>query len=134
MNLTSLLPPYTRLVWRLIIGGAILVVLLISGLWIRSCVNRRHAKIDEAAIQKINRANEQQRKEELRKVVVENEDVVKTVDNRTELQNLDIVTKTREIDQKVTEADKGIVEAKKQGKDITGPELECLLIPANCQP
>lgn len=90
-------------------------------------------KVDQVETQRLNAADEKTRKQALQDVVEKNQDVVKTVDERTELQNVNAVEKNREIDAKVAAADKAIADAKAQGRDVTEEELSCLLIPENCK-
>lgn len=86
-------------------------------------------KIDQVSINKINASNEKERKEELRQVVEENADVVRSVDNRTTIAEVNVVERDRKIDEKVAEIDRKIMEVKTQEhRDITSAELECLLV------
>lgn len=105
---------------RWIFIGIIAVILFITVFIIfKACDGS--TTIDEEQIQKINQANEKERKEELKKILVENEETIKTIDNR----NISI-------EEKIREADKKIVEAKNNGRDVTSEELECILL-ENCQ-
>lgn len=88
--------------------------------------------IDQSEVAKINAADEKTRKAELQNQIEKNQDVIKTTDGRTEIQNINAVEKNREIDAKVAEADKAVQAAKAQGHDVTEDELACLLIPENC--
>lgn len=108
------------------------IIVLAFGLWVRSCV-RKPAKIDEKSIQKINTANERERKGELDKVLRDNTDVIRTNDNRTTLTEATIEQREQTIDAKLKVLDTAIVEAKQQGRDITADELTCLLIPEECK-
>lgn len=124
---------YITLHWRtfaLAVGGLILLLVIIIGF--RSC-GKREVKIDEEQIQKINNANEKERKKELEKIIFENSNTIKTVDERTEIVNVNVVERERELDQKIAEVDKKIAESKSQGKDVSSAELECLLVPENCK-
>jgi hypothetical protein len=69
----------------------------------------------------------------LQKVVDDNADVIKTVDNRTEIVNTDVYERQRASQERIAEADKQIEAAKAQGRDVTQEELECLLVPDHCQ-
>lgn len=104
---------------------AVLALLLLPFLLLRGC--GRSPSIDQEQIEKINKANEKERKAELQKVIEENAEVVRTVDNRTSIAETNVIERNRSIDEKVKEADKAITEAKKQGRDVTAAELECLL-------
>lgn len=103
----------------------VIVLLILVALAYRGC--KKRATIDLQTIDKINNGNRQQREEELRKVIYENADVVKTVDERNTIAEANRVDQDRVVEEKIKEADRKIVEARSQGKDITGPELECLL-------
>jgi len=119
---------------KIVIIGLIAIaalVLLFLVLSLRSCF-KKEAKIDLEQIEKINKANEADRKKELQKIIEDNADVVSTVDNRTAIAETNVIERNRLIDEKIKAVDQKIAEAKTQGRDITGPELECLLIPENC--
>jgi len=104
----------------------ILLIVLISGLWLRSCFNKP-AKLDIKNIEKINSKNESERLKALSETVERNADVVKTVDGRNRISEQDEASKQAAIWAKVKEADEKIQAAKSIGKDVTGPELECIL-------
>lgn len=119
--------------WRLVavcLGAFLLLILVVMAF--RGC-GKREVKIDEEQIQKINQANERERKAELQKVIEENQEVIKTVDERSNLAEVNRVERERVIDEKIKEVDKKIADAKSQGKDVTQEELKCLLIPENCR-
>jgi len=109
------------------------IAVLALGLWLRSCWTAHKLKVSQEQIQKINEANRAERIKELQKIVDDNADVIKTVDNRTALSETNVVERNRMIDDRVREADKAIEAAKQQGKDVSGEELDCLLIPEHCQ-
>lgn len=104
----------------------ILLIVAISGLWLRSCLTKP-AKLDIKNIDKINSANQKERLEELSKTVEQNADVVKTVDGRNAISEQDEASKQAAIWAKVKDADEKVQAAKSQGRDVTGPELECIL-------
>jgi Co/Zn/Cd efflux system component len=117
--------------WRVTLPVlGVIVLLVLIALAYRGC--KRQAKIDLQSIEKINTANRQEREAELRKVITENQDVIKMVDERTAIAETQVEVREQVIEEKIKEADKKIVEAKSQGKDVTSAELECILIPANC--
>jgi hypothetical protein len=118
--------------WRIIapIAGFLVLLVVIIG-FARSC-GKKTVKIDEAQIQKINQANEKERKAELNKIITENSDVIKTVDERTELTEVNRVEREREIDARIKEADRKIQEVKEQKGNVTSEELECILM-GNCK-
>lgn len=115
--------------WRILPG--VFIVVFVFAFVLKQC-NRRTVKIDEAQIQKINSENRAERIKELTEVVEANADVIKTVDERTELVDVAAEARNQEVDKRVAEADKKIQEAKANGKDVTAEELECLLTGA-CQ-
>lgn len=112
----------------IVILGIIVLIFVFS---LRSCF-KKEAKIDLEQVEKINKANEADRKKELQKIIEDNADVVSTADNRTAIAETNVIERDRLIDEKVKAVDKKIAEARAGGKDITGPELECILIPENC--
>lgn len=118
-----------------IIGTLVLVGIIITvlGLWLRSCVRTRRAKISEASIQKINKANDAERKAELEKVINDNADVIKTVDERKTLAEAHEAERDAAIWAKIQDADEKIVAAKAQGHDVTSEELHCILVPGDCK-
>lgn len=107
----------------MILAGIIVIVI---GLRIKSCVVPS-PKIDIKNVDKINRANETERKKELETLIVNNQSTVKTVDGRNAIAELNEAEKQAAIFAKIREADEKIARAKAEGRDITGPELECLL-------
>lgn len=107
------------------------LVILFFVLSLRSCF-KKEAKIDLEQIEKINKGNEADRKKELQKIIENNAEVINTVDNRTAIAETNVIERNRLIDEKIKAVDKKIAEARAGGKDITGPELECMLIPDNC--
>ncbi len=124
----------TRKYWRLaavVVGAIIVLILLIVAF--RSCGGKKEIKIDEAALQKVNSVNRIEREQELKEIITENLEVIKTIDNRTVLTDVVIEQRNREIAAKVKEADAKITEAKQQGKDVSSAELQCLLIPEDCE-
>jgi len=112
-----------------IILGLILFVVIVTFIF-RVC-SPKPASIDQKSINKINAANETERKAELQKVIEKNADVVKTVDERNTISEINEVERNAQIHAKIAEADKKIADAKANGRDVTGPELECLLT-GNC--
>lgn len=117
--------------WRFTVTVvAIFIVLVGSALVFNRCKKRPTIDIDK--VNRINNANEKERKKELQDLVEQNQDVIKTVDERIEIQNVNVVERAREVDAKVAEANRKIIEAKSQGRDVTSAELECILVPENC--
>lgn len=122
---------YVRKHWQVVAGIAAIVLVIVFGLVFRSCGKK--ASIDQEAINKINSANEKERKAELQIQIEKNQDVINTVDNRSSIADVNVIERNAVIAEKVRVVDRKIAEAKQQGRDVTGPELECMLIPDNCQ-
>lgn len=110
-----------------------LIAIAAAGLWIRSCVTRHNAKLDQKAIEKINKADRTERLQELSKVVTENSDVTKTVDQRNTIAEVNETEKQAQVNAKVLELDEQVQAAKKGGHDVTGSELDCMMTKENCQ-
>jgi hypothetical protein len=116
--------------WKIVVPAIVLLVLVI--LFYKTCGHKK-ASIDLETVNKINNANEQERKAELRKTIEENQTVVNTVDNRTTIAETSVSERDRQIEAKVKEADARIAEAKQQGRDVTQEELQCILVPEDCK-
>ncbi|MEO8649811.1 MAG: hypothetical protein ABI539_11655 [Acidobacteriota bacterium] len=118
--------------WRVIAiaAGVVLVIGLTIGFF-RSCARAR-IKIDQESINKINSANEAERKKELQKIIEDNASVVQTVDNRSALAETNVVERNREVDERVRAANAKIEAAKRVNGHVTSEELECILVPENC--
>jgi hypothetical protein len=118
--------------WRVIaIGVGVVLVVGFTISFFRSC-QRARIKIDQESINKINSANEAERKKELQKVIEDNADVVQSVDNRSALAETNVVERNREIDARVKAASEKIEEAKRRDGHVSSEELECILVPENC--
>lgn len=117
---------------RIIIGVVALVLLIVLIGSVRSCL-RPKPKIDLERIERINKANETERRKEIEKVVLENLETTRTVDERTTLAEQNAVERDRVIDEKIDQVNQKIAEAKRDGKDVTSEQLECLLVPENCK-
>ncbi len=109
-----------------LIALGVCVVLIIILIAVKC--GRKPASINQESIEKINKANEVERKAELHKTISENADVVVTVDQRTTIAEVSEAEKQAQIWAKIQEADRKIQEAKAStGRDVTAAELECLL-------
>lgn len=118
--------------WGQVLTGIAILFLLVSvAIFYDRC--KSHPKIDTDTVQKINSADQTERKEELKKTLEENAGVIDSTRENTKLTDLSNEEKEKEIQQKIEEADKKISEAKEQGRDVTQEELECILVPKNCQ-
>lgn len=115
----------------LFIGLVALIILFVGIFVYRAC--KPQVKIDEEKISKINKANEKERREELKVIVTENADVIKTNDNRTLETEQSIEAREKLIDEKVKEVDAKINEIRQQKGDVSQEELICLLQPETCQ-
>ena len=120
---------HKRLVLYIAAGLGLLLLLVFV---FRSC-GGKSAKIDLETVDKINSKNEAEAKKAVRDAVVENANVVMTVDNRSTLAETNIVERDRLIEEKLKVVNQKVAEAKAGGGNVTGPELECILIPENCQ-
>jgi hypothetical protein len=110
--------------WKIVVPAIVLLVLVV--LFYKACGHKK-ASIDLETVNKINNANEQERKAEVRKTIEENQTVVQTVANTTTIAETDVAERDKAIEAKVKEADAKIAEAKQQGRDVTSEELECIL-------
>lgn len=118
--------------WAQILTGIGILILLvvIAGVY-QNCKPQPH--LDLESVQKINVADEVARKEELKKKLEENANIIKSTRENTNLIDLSIEEKNKQIAEKVEEANKQIEVIKEQGRDVTSEELECILIPEHCQ-
>lgn len=114
---------------KLVIVGIVLILISIIFVY-QSC--KKKVEIDLESVDKINSKNEQLAKEELRKVVEENLEVIRTNDNRTIATATNIEERDRQINAAVAEAEKKVSEAKRQKGNVTQEELQCILVPADC--
>jgi hypothetical protein len=94
---------------------------------------RGKASVSQEEINRINTANDRERKKEIESVILKNAETVTTVNEQTTIANANVVERNRLLDEKIAEVDKNIVEAKQQGRDVTQEELQCLLVPADCR-
>lgn len=127
MNLFGIDFARARRLALIAVAVAVLLVLIGFVALFRSC-GKRQVKIDESQIQKINQANERERKLEIEKVILENANTIKTVDERTTIAETNVVERNRLLDEKIKDADKKIAEAKQQKGDVTSEELEKILL------
>jgi len=116
------------------IGYAVLIlaVLVIFGLVYSKCFHRT-ATIDQAKINAKNKKNELERKAELKEIVEQNQDVIRTNDNRTAIAEQHAEDRDKAIEEKVKAVDTEIQKIKESGRDVTQAELTCLLQPQTCQ-
>jgi uncharacterized membrane protein YhiD involved in acid resistance len=117
---------------RIILAVAGVLILLWLVFSVKSCLKPK-PKIDLEQIDRINRANEQERRKEVEKLVLENLDTTRAVDERTTLAERNAVERERVIDEKIAEVNQKIAESRREGRDVTGADLECLLVPENCK-
>lgn len=111
------------------IGAGVLVLVI---LFYKACGHKK-ATIDLDTVNRINNANEKERKAELRKTIEDNATVVSTVDNRTTIAETNVAERDRLIEEKVKAANAEIQKAKQQGRDVTQDELQCILVPGDCK-
>lgn len=117
---------------KIVIAVALIIVIALIGRavigWFAPTVRYDHATVD-----RINNRNAADAKAEIKQTVQENLDVIKTVDGRTELVNLSVEERDKEIEKVVAAASVKTEAAKQIKGDVTGPELECILLPEKCQ-
>lgn len=123
---------FIKTYWKKIIVtlGIIILIATVASVY-QNC--KPQPKIDLETVNKINTADEVKRKDELKKTIEDNADVIKTVHEDTEIVNLSVEEKDKAIAEKVEDANKKIEEAHALGHDVTSEELECILVPAHCQ-
>ena len=78
-------------------------------------------------INKINSDNEQEKREGLRETVVEHQEVLITVDERTTIAEVNVEERDAEIAKKVADADAKITVVRQHKGDVTADEVKCLL-------
>ncbi len=119
---------------RVLLAAMILGIIAITVfcLWVRSCLTKP-AKLDIKNIEKINKANETDRKAELQTEIERNAGVVKTVDGRNSIAEVNETEKQAQINAKIEEVSDKVAQAKASGHDVTSDELECMLVPENCK-
>jgi hypothetical protein len=120
-----------RLVWVAVIVLALIVVAVMFN---RACNWLGRAKITTPeTVQKINDADELKRREALRDTVEAHADVVKTVDERNVISDVNVIERNRAVDAKVEAA---AVEVRKireeKGRPATQEEVECILTGNDC--
>ena len=98
-------------------GVLVIIVLFVLFFAYKGCSGQRTVKIDTEAINKINNANEEKRKKELKEIVIGTQEVIDN-SKATEL----------EIDKKVEQADKQIRDIREtELRNVTADELERIL-------
>jgi hypothetical protein len=118
--------------WRIVLIAVIVFLALLTGFCVYRGIKSR-ATIDQTKIDALNKKNEVERKQELREIIDQNADVIKTIDERNALSDLTIEQRSAEAEKKVEEANKYIEDAKRVGRDVTQDELVCLLQPETCK-
>lgn len=119
--------------WRLVAGvvGVVLFV-IVFGLVYRSC-SKPSTKVDLDTVNKINSGNKAEVRREVREMVEENAAVATTVDNRTTIAETNVVERDRLLDEKVRAVEQKIEAAKANGENVTQEQLQCALVPSDCQ-
>lgn len=121
---------HLRLHWKkYLIGLAALIIFIWVAGFTDSCGG---STIDQEELQKINSAERKERLQELDKNVRENLDTLKTVDGRNVATETSVQEREAIIANIVREGDRKVEEAKRQGRDVTSEELECVLLPEKC--
>jgi hypothetical protein len=120
--------------WPKIISVVIVVVVLlvlVGGL--RSCFSKgKTAKVDLEIVDKINSKNANEARADVNRMVEENIDVVRTVDNRTTLVEANAVERDRLIAEKKVVVNREVEKAKAIDGNVTQEELQCILVPSDC--
>lgn len=110
-------------------GLALLLVLVFA---FRSC-GKSKAKVDLESVDKINSGNKAEVRKEVREMVEENAEVVTTVDNRTTIAETNVVERDRLLDEKVRVVEQKIEAEKAITGNVTQEQLQCILVPSDCQ-
>lgn len=119
--------------WRPVAAGVAGVCILILCIFaFRSC-GKKEAKIDHETVQKVNSQNKAEARKEVREMVEENLDVIETVNDRTALSEVNAVERDRKIEEKIAEVNQKIEEAKAIKGNVTQEDLQCILVPSDCQ-
>lgn len=129
------LTPATAAKWgkRIFVGAIILAVLLV-GLIIVKCSGRDSPKvINEETLSKVKNADRQTIQKEFQTIIDNNADVVRTVDNRSTVAEVNAVERNRLADDKARQAADAVIAARLQGRNVTAEELECLLTGNLCK-
>lgn len=128
--------PATAAKWgkRIFVGLIVLAVLAI-GLLYFSCIRGENKPqvIKEETLQKTKTADRQELQKEFQKVVDDNSEVVRTVDNRSTIAEVNAIERNRIADDKARQAADAVIAARIQGRDVTAEELECLLTGNLCK-
>jgi uncharacterized membrane protein len=121
-----------RAVLVALIAVGVVIFLVIFGLVYRSC-SSKSAKVDLETVDKINDGNKAEVRKEVRELVEENAEVVTTVDNRTTIAETNVVERERVLDEKVRVVEQKIAEAKSIDGNVSQEDLQCALVPSDCQ-
>ncbi len=116
---------------RTIIYMGLAILILIIAISTYQCT-KKEVRYDYETINKINSQNEKESKQAIREVIEANAESIKTIDERNTLSDEQIEFKQREVDKKVEQISKEIEYSKSQHGNVSGEELECLLVPENC--
>lgn len=126
VNLFGLEFEKARKIAAFLFVAIVLVVVIVPTVFIfRAC--NKPPKLDIKNVEKINKANATERRKELQVTIEQNADVVRTVDGRNAISETNEAERQAAIWSKINDADDKIKAAKSQGRDVTGPELECML-------
>lgn len=111
------------------LAAAILLTVVIS---LRGC-SSKSAKVDLDTVNKINNGNATEVRNQVREMVEDNAEVTTTVDNRTTIAETNVVERNRLLDEKVKAVEQKINQAHAEGRNVTQEELQCELVPSDCQ-
>jgi uncharacterized protein HemX len=118
--------------WIWIVGALVIFFVLILGAALYSHL-KKTPTIDQAQIQKINSADEKEKKQAEQEIVQQNIDVIQSNESNRTLTEANVDERNRQSDQKIVELDKKVAEAKSQGRDVTQEEVQCILAPDSCK-
>ena len=111
------------------IVGAILFVYLVVG--INSCGKNTAPVFTPESLNKINTAESERIEKVVREEIEKNAEAKRTVGDRSANAEADAQREKREVDEKARRAAEKVIEARNQGRDVTGPELDCIVL-GNC--
>jgi hypothetical protein len=109
-----------------------LVLFFVIAFTFKACKSKS-AKVDLDTVNKINNGNAAEVHKQVREMVEENAEVTTTVDNRTTIADTNVIERDRLLNEKIRVVEQKISAAKANGGNVTQEELQCLLVPSDCQ-
>lgn len=120
---------HKKLVLYIAAGLGLLLLLVFA---FRSC-GKKTAKVDLETVDRINSKNATEARKDVNAMVEENINVAEVVGNRTALADANAVERDRFIEEKKKVVNDAVAAAKAEGRNVTQEELQCLLVPSDCQ-